>query len=246
MSLLCSLPHYGLATHLLFPWIRWQASSLTHQRWNRLGFRHQIAISNVLSIGHFCNLMFLKLVITSFTAYTQRISYILPILFYARHRALQISGGIEEVGTINWQLALCLIVAWVLVYFCIWKGVHSTGKVRNIISTLKSLHTLRWGVKMHLLRQWLETVTIARVLGILLMHNFGHFILVYRLNKKAKPLWGYFCNIAIYWNHVNPYEWNHYCLKAYSQEINLYYVYIYISLKNYLINFYTKHELAWY
>ncbi|XP_009324618.1 PREDICTED: glutamine--tRNA ligase [Pygoscelis adeliae] len=29
----------------------------------------------------------------------------------------------------NWQMILCLVTTWVVVYFCIWKGVKSTGKV---------------------------------------------------------------------------------------------------------------------
>ncbi|XP_072027465.1 sodium- and chloride-dependent GABA transporter 2-like [Amphiura filiformis] len=52
-----------------------------------------------------------------------------------QRRTLQLSGGIDEVGAINWQLALCLIFAWVLVYFCIWKGVKSTGKVVYFTAT---------------------------------------------------------------------------------------------------------------
>ncbi|XP_070780036.1 sodium- and chloride-dependent GABA transporter 2-like [Enoplosus armatus] len=42
---------------------------------------------------------------------------------------LSMSGGIEEVGAVNWELLLCLLACWVACYFCIWKGVRSTGKV---------------------------------------------------------------------------------------------------------------------
>lgn len=46
-----------------------------------------------------------------------------------RRRALRISPGIDHMGSLNWDLALCLFIAWIMCYFCIWKGVKSTGKV---------------------------------------------------------------------------------------------------------------------
>lgn len=42
---------------------------------------------------------------------------------------LRLSGGLHEPGVISYELVLCLIVTWVMVYFCMWKGVKSTGKV---------------------------------------------------------------------------------------------------------------------
>ncbi|XP_034449890.1 sodium- and chloride-dependent betaine transporter-like [Hippoglossus hippoglossus] len=39
------------------------------------------------------------------------------------------SGGIDEIGTVKWELLLCLLACWVACYFCIWKGVRFTGKV---------------------------------------------------------------------------------------------------------------------
>ncbi|XP_076015536.1 sodium- and chloride-dependent GABA transporter 2-like [Genypterus blacodes] len=44
-------------------------------------------------------------------------------------RVLSMSGGIEELGTVSWELLLCLLACWVACYFCIFKGVRSTGKV---------------------------------------------------------------------------------------------------------------------
>lgn len=48
---------------------------------------------------------------------------------FVRRRALKVSGGIEEVGSLRWELVLCLILTWVICYFCVWKGIKSTGKV---------------------------------------------------------------------------------------------------------------------
>ncbi|XP_034408420.1 LOW QUALITY PROTEIN: sodium- and chloride-dependent GABA transporter 3-like, partial [Cyclopterus lumpus] len=46
------------------------------------------------------------------------------------HRGiLSMSGGIQEVGTVKWDLLLCLLACWVACYCCIWKGVRFTGKV---------------------------------------------------------------------------------------------------------------------
>src|SRR5690349_17443466 len=48
-----------------------------------------------------------------------------------RRKVLQIheSSGIDDIGPIKWSLALCLMVVFVLVYFSLWKGVKSSGKV---------------------------------------------------------------------------------------------------------------------
>ncbi|XP_072518607.1 sodium- and chloride-dependent GABA transporter 2-like [Salminus brasiliensis] len=43
-------------------------------------------------------------------------------------RVLAISAGIEVLGSVNWEILLCLLAAWIACYFCIWKGVKSTGK----------------------------------------------------------------------------------------------------------------------
>uniref|UniRef100_UPI003AB03861 sodium- and chloride-dependent GABA transporter 2-like n=1 Tax=Centroberyx gerrardi TaxID=166262 RepID=UPI003AB03861 len=50
-------------------------------------------------------------------------------------RVLAISGGIEEVGSVRWELMLCLIACSALCYFSIWKGVKSTGKVVYFTAT---------------------------------------------------------------------------------------------------------------
>ncbi|XP_072551207.1 sodium- and chloride-dependent GABA transporter 2-like isoform X2 [Salminus brasiliensis] len=50
-------------------------------------------------------------------------------------RVLDISGGIEELGKLKWEIVLCLIAMWIICYFCIWKGVKSTGKAVYLTAT---------------------------------------------------------------------------------------------------------------
>uniref|UniRef100_A0A8C5WQ31 Transporter n=1 Tax=Laticauda laticaudata TaxID=8630 RepID=A0A8C5WQ31_LATLA len=55
--------------------------------------------------------------------------------FYER-RVLQISRGIHEIGQPRWQLVLCLLVVVIILFFSLWKGVKTSGKVVWITATL--------------------------------------------------------------------------------------------------------------
>ncbi|KAH9503519.1 hypothetical protein Btru_068104, partial [Bulinus truncatus] len=46
------------------------------------------------------------------------------------------STGLEDLGVVRWQLALCTFLTFTVLYFCLWKGVKSTGKVVYITATL--------------------------------------------------------------------------------------------------------------
>ncbi|XP_064631978.1 sodium- and chloride-dependent glycine transporter 1-like [Lineus longissimus] len=54
---------------------------------------------------------------------------ILPSEEYYKHRVLKMSGGIEDIGLPQWDLVLCLLLAWVIVFFCLIRGIKSSGKV---------------------------------------------------------------------------------------------------------------------
>ena len=45
------------------------------------------------------------------------------------NEVLHMSGGIDEVGGVQWDLLGYLILAWAVVYMVIWKGLHNSGKV---------------------------------------------------------------------------------------------------------------------
>lgn len=52
------------------------------------------------------------------------------------NRILQITDGIDSPGGLQWELAFCLAVVWVICFFCIWKGIKSTGRSAYIIALL--------------------------------------------------------------------------------------------------------------
>lgn len=60
--------------------------------------------------------------------------------FYTR-QVLQVhlSPGLHELGSISWQLALCLLFIFTIVYFSIWKGVKTSGKVVWVTATFPYL-----------------------------------------------------------------------------------------------------------
>ncbi|XP_052279077.1 sodium- and chloride-dependent taurine transporter-like isoform X1 [Dreissena polymorpha] len=58
-----------------------------------------------------------------------------PVTEFWERKVLGLSSGIDEPGVVKWDLCLCLLLAWVIVYFCIWKGIRSSGKVMYFTAT---------------------------------------------------------------------------------------------------------------
>lgn len=48
---------------------------------------------------------------------------------YFYNNVLQITEGIDKLGGINLPIVFSLLLVWVSVYFCVWKGTKSVGKV---------------------------------------------------------------------------------------------------------------------
>ncbi|XP_047237381.1 solute carrier family 6 member 4b [Girardinichthys multiradiatus] len=57
--------------------------------------------------------------------------------FYTRNvLELHKASGLRDVGGVRWQLMLCLFLIFTIVYFSLWKGVRTSGKVVWVTATL--------------------------------------------------------------------------------------------------------------
>ncbi|XP_022086827.1 sodium- and chloride-dependent glycine transporter 1-like [Acanthaster planci] len=58
-----------------------------------------------------------------------------PSAEFWNNMVLARSEGLHEMGPIRWQNLVCLIIAWIIVFVCISKGVKSSGKVVYFTAT---------------------------------------------------------------------------------------------------------------
>uniref|UniRef100_A0A8C1UFJ2 Transporter n=1 Tax=Cyprinus carpio TaxID=7962 RepID=A0A8C1UFJ2_CYPCA len=58
-----------------------------------------------------------------------------PVIEFWEHEVLGLSASVDRLGSVNWRLALCLLLVWTVCYFCVWKGVKSTGKAVYVTAT---------------------------------------------------------------------------------------------------------------
>ncbi|XP_052581723.1 sodium- and chloride-dependent transporter XTRP3A isoform X2 [Peromyscus californicus insignis] len=52
--------------------------------------------------------------------------------YFWYRKTLNISPSIQENGGVQWEPALCLTLAWLMVYLCILRGTESTGKMEQL------------------------------------------------------------------------------------------------------------------
>jgi solute carrier family 6 GABA transporter-like protein 6/8/11/12/13 len=58
---------------------------------------------------------------------------------FFRNKILNESKSIEDFGMPKWDLVLLVLLVWIIIYFSIWKGVKSTGKVVYVTATFPFL-----------------------------------------------------------------------------------------------------------
>ncbi|CAG2121836.1 unnamed protein product, partial [Medioppia subpectinata] len=54
------------------------------------------------------------------------------VIEFWERKIIQISEGIDHPNGLQWELALTLLIAWILCFFCIWRGIKSTGKAAYV------------------------------------------------------------------------------------------------------------------
>uniref|UniRef100_A0A2K5N3F6 Transporter n=2 Tax=Cercopithecinae TaxID=9528 RepID=A0A2K5N3F6_CERAT len=52
--------------------------------------------------------------------------------YFWYRKTLNISPSLQENGGVQWEPALCLLLAWLVVYLCILRGTESTGKMEQL------------------------------------------------------------------------------------------------------------------
>ncbi|XP_067417835.1 sodium- and chloride-dependent transporter XTRP3 isoform X1 [Emydura macquarii macquarii] len=70
------------------------------------------------------------------TGYDEECAKTTSTQYFWYRKTLNISSSIEENGNIQWEQAVCLILAWLVVYLCILRGTESTGKVVYVTASL--------------------------------------------------------------------------------------------------------------
>ncbi|KAM7063896.1 sodium- and chloride-dependent transporter XTRP3 [Molossus nigricans] len=70
------------------------------------------------------------------TGYDQECEQASSTKYFWYRKTLNISPSIQESGSLQWEPALCLTLAWLVVYLCILRGTASTGKVVYFTASL--------------------------------------------------------------------------------------------------------------
>ncbi|KAM8982281.1 sodium- and chloride-dependent transporter XTRP3 isoform 2-T3 [Sarcophilus harrisii] len=73
---------------------------------------------------------------SNLTGYDEECEKASSTQYFWYRKTLNISPSIQENGDIQWEQALCLILAWLVVYLCILRGTESTGKVVYVTASL--------------------------------------------------------------------------------------------------------------
>lgn len=112
----------------------------------------------------------------------------------SRREVLHLTAKLDELGPVNWRLAVCLAIIWLVCYFCVWKGVKSTGKVSRKhagFNKLQNNYPPYGGCNPNC---WSTFRCVPQFLG----HGFGSvWLSLWRV--KCCLFWNYFVVLLISW-----------------------------------------------
>ncbi len=84
---------------------------------------------------------------------------ICPIFIFRRHVLReQESGGISSLGGISIKNLFCLILCWTIVFFCLYKGIKTSGKVSQLIPGESAKHITSYLTRTAYVRQTVSIV----------------------------------------------------------------------------------------
>ena len=118
------------------------------------------------------------------------------------HKILQISDSIDSPGSIVWELLICDMTSWIIVFLCIMKGVKSVGKVVYFTATFPFVILLilfvrgvtlpgAWdGIKFYISPQWdqLLSIKVKRHFITLMVKKFAPLVGSYPYSESLPPL----------------------------------------------------------
>ncbi|KAG8442681.1 hypothetical protein GDO86_011466 [Hymenochirus boettgeri] len=81
------------------------------------------------------------------SAYVEECARCSPTQYFWYRETINISPSISDSGKIQWEQAICLVLAWFAVYLCILRGTESTGKVVYVTASLPYLVLLIYLVR---------------------------------------------------------------------------------------------------
>ena len=107
---------------------------------------------------------------------------------------LKISSGIDDgIFNMRWELFAYLLLAWVVVYFVVWKGLHNSGKVNKQLSLRSRCWTT--GTRQKNSLSWSSTFKV---------YGFSNFIYIYLVSSKLILLIIIIFLIIPFWTLIGP------------------------------------------
>lgn len=109
-------------------WCRWENAARSQHIWISSAIQGQVIF---LLDQKFDERFQLATLVTWFENLMCMVCWFIVICTACRYTVLGStdSTNIGNIGAVQWHLAVCLLLGWILVYVCIIKGVKSSGKV---------------------------------------------------------------------------------------------------------------------